>query len=199
MNQWGLARVAHTLLLVEQVLVSSATRERHHLEEILHAKSAQPAHTLKACLPNALLAYPVLTPALALEDAHYVKQGQLLALVRRNAMTARPEDILMHEEHSVNRVNPEHTPRQKLLDAQTAKLALSLEHKLKSVNCANQAHSLAAAQANALTVLLVTTPEMKEHRINADLVWEGPTQAKKPLSAMTALPTRTQNLVPRSV
>ena len=194
-----LVRVVRTLQLLVQVLASFAMLGRHHQVETLHVLSVQLGHTLNSCLPNALPAYPERSLALVLEDAHSVKQELLLVLVRRNAIAARPEDIQMPEGLFVNRVNPVLTPRRKRLDALTAAQDLSLELKRKSVNCANQVHSPGTAQANAPTALLVSPLRMQGHRIDANLAMEGPTQVKQLLSAVIALRTHTQNLVPRSV
>lgn len=194
-----LVQVAHTLQLLVQVLASFATLGRHHQVETLHVLSAQLGHTLNSCLPNVLPAYPELSLALVLEDAHSVKQEQLPVLVPRNAIAAQPEDIQMPEGLFVNHVNPVLTPRHKHLDALTAVQDLSLELKPKSVNCANQVHSQATAQANAPTVQLGFLPRMQGHQIGANLAVEGPTQVKQQSNAVTALRTHTQNLVPRSV
>ena len=117
MNQWNNVRVAHILVSMDQVPASSVTLGLHLQVVTLHVRSAQPGHTPNSCRPNALLAYPVLTPAQVQEDAHHVKEDQPLVPVLRSAVTARQEDTQMLEEHYVNRVSPERTLQQKLLDA----------------------------------------------------------------------------------
>lgn len=184
---------------MDQRAASSATLGRTHLVDLLHAQNVLQGRTLNSNRQNVLLAYPVLTRLPVLADAHHAKQDHPQALVRRNAVTAQPEDTPMRVGHNVNRANPEHTRKQKLIDAQIAVPDHILQPKRQLVTCALKAHTQETAQANAPTALLVTMPGTQEHLTDADLVWEELTQAEEHLSALTALLTRTPNPVPPSV
>lgn len=177
---------------------SSATLGRTHLVDLLHARNVLPEHTPNSNRQNVLVVYPVLTRLPELADAHHAKQDHPQALVLRNAVTARLEDIPMRVGHNVNHANPAHTPKQKLIDAQTAVLDHILQPKRQPVTCALKARTQETEQANAPTALLVTTPGMKEQLTDADLVWVELTQVEEHLSAWTALLTRTRNPVLRS-
>jgi hypothetical protein len=182
---------------MDQRAASSAMLGLTHLVDLLHARNVLPGHTQNSSQQNALRVYPVLTRLPVLADAHHAKQDHPQALVRRNAVTARLEDIPMRVGHNVNHANPVHTPKQKLVDAQTAVLDHILQPKRQPVTYALKARTQETAQANAPTAPLVTTPCTKEQLTDADLVWEELTQVEEHLSALTALLTRTRNLVPR--
>jgi hypothetical protein len=182
---------------MDQKAASSATLGRTHLVDLLRARNVLLGHTLNSSRQNVLLVYPVLTRLPVLADAHHAKQDHPQALVRRNAVTVRLEDIPMRVGHNVNHANPAHTQRQKLTDAQTAVLDHILQPKRQPVTCALKAHTQETEQANAPTALLVTTPGTKEHLTDADHVWEELTQVEDHLSAWTALLTRTRNPVLR--
>lgn len=178
---------------------SSATLGRTHLVDLLHARNVLRGPTLNSDRQNVLLVYPVLTRLPVLADAHHAKRDHPQALVRRNAVTARLEDTPMRVGHNVNRANPAHTPKQELVDAQTAVLDHILKPKRQPVTCALKAPTQETAQENAPTALLVIMRGKKEHLTDADLVWEELTQVEEHLSAWTALLTRTRNPVLRSV
>lgn len=199
MNQRELALQGHIPLLMDQRAASSATLERTHPVDLHPARNVLPVHTLNSNRQNVLFVYPVLTQLPVLADAHHAEQDHPQSLVLRNAVTVRLEDIPMRVGHNVNRANPAHTPKQRLIDAQTAVPDHILQPNRQPVTCALKAHTQETEQANAPTALLVTTPGTKEQLTGADLVWEELTQVEEHLSARTALLARTRNPMLRSV
>jgi hypothetical protein len=196
-NQLEPVLQGRTPLLTDQRAASSATLGRTHLVDLLHARNVLPGHTLNSSRQNVLLVYPALTRLPVSADAHHARQDHPQALVRRNAVTARLEDFPIRVGHNVNHANPVHTPKQKLVDAQTAVLDHIPQPKRQPATCALKARTQETAQVNVLTALLVTTPGTKEQLTDADRVWEELTQVEEHMSAWTALLTRTRNLVLR--